>query len=77
MACRHPQVRLAGHAAQLPPAQRAALRAIPARARAALPVVLDGAAVACPLLEEVPGLTIRSLVRERLLAACGAAEREP
>ena len=68
---------LAGHAAQLPPAQRAALRAIPARARAALPVVLDGAAVACPLLEEVPGLTIRSLVRERLLAACGAVEREP
>ena len=67
---------LAGHAAQLPRAQRAALRAIPARARAALPVVLDGAAVACPLLEETPGILVRSLVRERLLAACGAVERE-
>ena len=68
---------LAGHVARLPPAQRAALRDIPARARAALPVVLDGDLAACPLLQESPGLTVRSLVRERLLAAAGAVKREP
>ncbi|CAN7205576.1 MULTISPECIES: tRNA lysidine(34) synthetase TilS [unclassified Phenylobacterium] len=68
---------LTGHAGQLPRAQRAALHEIPARARAALPVVLDGDQAACPLLEETPGLAVRSLVRERLLAASGAVEREP
>ena len=68
---------LAGHAAQLPRDQRAALREIPARARAALPAVLDGDDAACPLLGETPGLTVRSLVRERLLAASGAVAREP
>ncbi|WP_312165148.1 tRNA lysidine(34) synthetase TilS [Phenylobacterium sp.] len=68
---------LAGHAARLPPAQRQALRAIAPKARAALPVLLDGAAAHCPLLEDVAGVAIRSLILDRLLAACGAVEREP
>ena len=68
---------LTGHAAQLPRAQRAALHDVPVRARAALPVVLDGDQAACPLLEETPGVSVRNLVRERLLAAAGAVEREP
>ena len=68
---------LTGHAAQLPRAQRAALHDVPVRTRAALPVVLDGDQAACPLLEETPGVSVRNLVRERLLAAAGAVEREP
>lgn len=68
---------LAGHAAQLPAAQRRALRAIAPKARAAMPVLLDGHDAYCPLLEEVASLTIHSLIHDRLLAACGAVEREP
>lgn len=68
---------LAGHAAQLSATQRAALREIPVRARAALPVVLDGDEAACPVLEPSTSLEVRSLVRERLLAAAGAVSREP
>ena len=56
---------LAGHAAGLPPDQLAGLRSFPAKARAALP--FDGTGL-------VQG---RCLVRARLLAACGAIEREP
>lgn len=68
---------LAGHAGQLSSAERAALRAVPARARAALPVLLDGDHARCPVLTPTPGLSIRGLARARLLAACGAVEREP
>ncbi|MGH6997622.1 MAG: tRNA lysidine(34) synthetase TilS, partial [Phenylobacterium sp.] len=62
---------------QLPAAQREALRAIAPKARAAMPVLLDGDEAHCPLLGEIAGLAIRSLVQDRLLAACGAVEREP
>jgi tRNA(Ile)-lysidine synthase len=68
---------LSGHAAQLSRAQRTALRDVPVRARAALPIVLDGDQASCPLLEPAAGLSVRSLVQERLLAAAGAVEREP
>lgn len=67
---------LAGHAAQLPPAEREALRAIPARARAALPVMLEGRHAYCPVLAPTPGVEAASLVRERLLAAGGVIDRE-
>lgn len=59
-------VPLAGHAASLPTDQSAEVRHYPARARAALPFEVDR------------GLAPRrSLVRERLLAACGAITGEP
>lgn len=59
-------VPLAGHAASLPPDQSAEVRHYPARARAALPFEVDR------------GLAPqRSLVRRRLLAACGAIASEP
>lgn len=64
-------VPLAGHAASLPPGQAAALRAFPAKARAALPFDLESGS--SPTLAGAA----RSLVQARLLAACGAVEREP
>ena len=67
---------LAGHAARLSPAARAALAAWPAAARGALPAVM-GDQVACPAVEPVPGVTLTSLGLARLLAACGAIEHEP
>lgn len=69
---------LAGHIAHLPPGQRDALRGVPARARGALPAVIaaEGGATS-PVLGDAPGVSIRLLVRSRLLAACGVVAREP
>ncbi len=69
-------VPLAGHAARLSPSARAALGAWPAPARGAMPAIL-GEPVACPVLEPVEGIEMRDLILARLLAACGAVEREP
>ncbi len=49
------------------------LRALPPKARDALPMVGE----ASPALSRVAGVTSRALPLERLLAACGAVEREP
>jgi tRNA(Ile)-lysidine synthase len=74
----HPLVvrALAGRAARLSPAARAALAAWPAAARGGLPAVI-GDDVACPVVEDVEGVSLRSLVVDRLHAACGAVVREP
>jgi tRNA(Ile)-lysidine synthase len=64
-------VALAGHAARLPPRQRAALRDLPTKARAALPFDLE--TLSSPALT---GQAV-SLVQGRLLAAFGSIDREP
>ncbi len=66
--------RLAGLARQLPREQQAALKRLPAASRPALPLV---AGAGSPLLGDIPELRIRALAHARLLAACGAVEREP
>lgn len=69
--------RLGGLSARLPKAQRVALRDIPAAARPALPTILKGEAVTCPLLETDPCVAVRSLVGRRYRAAAGLIGREP
>lgn len=70
--------RLAGGAARLSAPARRALAAAPAPARGALPAVVDAAgAFACPVLAPVDGVSVSALAKARLLAACGAATREP
>ncbi len=66
---------LAGLAARLPSAERQGLADLPPSARQGLPVVVEGDAVA--LAARVAGVTVRALAYPRLLAACGAVEREP
>jgi tRNA(Ile)-lysidine synthase len=75
-ACLRP---LAGLAARLPAAQRAALRGVPACARPALPALVDAAgAVVCPILSDAPeGTAAVSLVMARFAAACGQTAAEP
>ena len=68
---------LAGHAARLDPAARQALRAVPAGTRGALPVVIEGNEVACPVLSPVAGLDVRLLAADRLRAAAGLVRSEP
>jgi tRNA(Ile)-lysidine synthase len=65
---------LAGYKARLSPIARGALAPWPVAARGGLPLVDDAA---CPVIEAVPGLTVRALALERLLAACGVVDREP
>ena len=69
--------RLAGLAARLAPGAGASLRALPPAARGGLPAIAEGSTVACPLLAPCAGIAIRPLAYGRLLAACGAIEREP
>ena len=43
-----------------------------------MPVVVEAdGAVACPVLAPVPGVRLTRLAQPRLLAACGAVDREP
>jgi tRNA(Ile)-lysidine synthase len=63
--------RLAGLAAQLPPAERARLAAVRAPFRGALPALVGPHAVSSPVLGETAGVTARSLMGERLRAAAG------
>jgi tRNA(Ile)-lysidine synthase len=70
--------RLAGRAARLSSAQRQALGKFPAGARGGLPAVIDeSGAAASPVLGPVAGVSVRPLALDRLLAACGAIDREP
>ncbi|MFC3078534.1 tRNA lysidine(34) synthetase TilS [Phenylobacterium terrae] len=68
--------RLAGAAARLSPGQQRALSAIRAGARGALPLIVAGEAVHSPLLGP-SAASAAFLAHARLLAACGAVEREP
>ncbi|WP_165184888.1 tRNA lysidine(34) synthetase TilS [Caulobacter soli] len=69
---------LQGLAARLPPAQRQALKALPASARPSLPAVIapDGA-VSCPILAEAKSTRARCLVMARFEAAIGRVDQEP
>ena len=69
---------LQGLAARLPPAQRQALKALPAAARPALPAILapDGT-VSCPILAEPKAVRARCLVMDRFEAATGRVDQEP
>jgi tRNA(Ile)-lysidine synthase len=69
---------LAGRSRRLSPAARLALSQVPAGARGGLPVILDANGdVTCALLEQTPGVFVRPLGHDRLLAACGTVSREP
>ncbi|HEX2558584.1 MAG TPA: tRNA lysidine(34) synthetase TilS [Phenylobacterium sp.] len=71
------QVRpLAGAAKRLNTEQQRAMLAVRAGARSALPLVVRDHEAACPVLAD-DGTQARFLGLERLLAACGAVEREP
>jgi tRNA(Ile)-lysidine synthase len=67
---------LKGRIAALPPAERAALKRVPAWARPALPAVFGPGLVTSPLLAEGP-VQARCLVADRFSAAIGAVLREP
>jgi tRNA(Ile)-lysidine synthase len=68
---------LQGLAARLPAAQRQALKALPAAARAALPVLVDPAGtVGCPILAGVFATRVRCLVVDRFEAAVGRVDQE-
>lgn len=69
--------RLEGVSRRLPAGQQQALRALPPKARLGLPVIVEGDQLACPALAELDGVEMRSLVPDRLFAACGLVEREP
>jgi tRNA(Ile)-lysidine synthase len=69
---------LKGAQSRLDDASRRNLKAVPAEARPALPVVIDETgALACPILAGVEGDWAHSLVSARFSAACGAILREP
>ena len=64
---------LAGLAARLPKAQRAALAKLPSAARPSLPAIVNQVGLAtCPILAQEPLVAVRSLVEARFLAAVGA-----
>jgi len=69
--------RLAGLAVRLPRDQLARLRTMPPAARLGLPALVEAGRVFCPLLSQAPHIRLTPLAHERLLAACGAVEREP
>lgn len=68
---------LGGLSRQLPKAQQAALRALPAAIRPALPVrVSRDGAVCCPILAEHPSVRATALVLPRFEAAIGVVDGE-
>ena len=70
-------VALRGRAAQLPPAERRLLKAIPAPARGALPVVVSSAGEpSCPILAPHEAVGVAPLGLARLHAALGAVRDE-
>jgi tRNA(Ile)-lysidine synthase len=70
-------VALKGAQARLDVETRRRLRAAPAAARPALPLVVDaGGRLACPLFAN-DGIVVHSLVGARFSAACGAVSKEP
>jgi tRNA(Ile)-lysidine synthase len=69
---------LQGLAARLPAAQRQALKAFPAAARPALPVIVDAdGRPTCPILAEPNATRARCLVMDRFEAATGRVDQEP
>lgn len=69
---------LAGHARRLDRRTRKQLQALPAAARGALPVIEAGGETwTCPIFASHQGPHVRSLVGDRLLAACAAISKEP
>lgn len=68
---------LAGRARMLTRQAQAALRAVTPGARPALPAVMEGGYVLCPVLEAVAGVTLEPLTLARLQAACGMVTSEP
>jgi tRNA(Ile)-lysidine synthase len=73
----HSVAPLRGLAAQLPPAQRDRLRAVPAAARGALPAVISPSGeVTCPILTANEAVSARPLGLARLHAALGVTADE-
>ena len=70
-------IALKGAQARLDAETRRRLKAAPAAARPALPLVDAGGAMACPILAGDHGIDVHSLVGARFLAACGAVSKEP
>lgn len=68
---------LAGVASRLPLAEQSQMRTLQARTRGALPAVVDGGLIHCPLAQAFPQVRLRPLAARRLAAACGLVEREP
>lgn len=68
---------LAGLSRRLPDDQRQRLAAFAPAARRALPALIQGETVTCPLLGETPGVAVRPLAAARLRAAAGLVRREP
>ena len=69
---------VSGAMTSLPPAQRDALKAVPAPARPGLPLVVGAPrGPTCPILAVEPSVTIRWLVAARFFSACGAISKEP
>lgn len=62
---------LKGRMAQLSQTERQALRAVPAAARPALPVLVTPDGVSCPVLADAPTARVTSLALERFRAATG------
>ncbi len=68
---------LKGYAARLPPAERAALAAVPAAARPGLPAIVEPSGVVhCPVLAPEPQAKTRALALERFRAAAGFIKKE-
>ena len=67
---------LKGHASRLPPKEREALKAVPAAARPALPILITAGGLTCPLLAAAPTASVRALALERFRAAVGFIECE-
>ncbi len=71
-------VALGGAGARLDAEARRRLKAAPAEARPALPLVVDAAgALACPILAGEAAIVVKTLVGARFSAACGAILVEP
>lgn len=68
---------LDGRTASLAEPSARALRQVGASARGALPTLETANGLVCPLLQPIPGVTIRPLALARLQAACGLVVREP
>jgi len=68
---------MAGHRKSLPDREQAALRALDAAVRPALPIVISGVSAAtCPILAETAVAQATLLVKARFLAACGVISKE-
>jgi tRNA(Ile)-lysidine synthase len=68
---------LAGHASRLPPVERAAMRAVSAAARGALPALISAAGdVSCPVLDHTGANAARPLAEARLRATLGGVSDE-